>query len=112
MNHFQVGEWVVALEVFNPCPPSIPLIKGQSYIVKAICYCKKCGGQSINVVNTLPKHPKKTKCSLCEHSRDNEGVAWHGSFRFARFSDLEAELKSAVENEDYERAAVIRDIKI
>lgn len=88
-----------------------PLIEGRAYIVNDVSYCIRCGAQAVNVSGKAMEGIIRALC-WCGSDQNNQGLAWHDSRRFARLTDLEAELKTAVENEDYETAAMIRDIKI
>lgn len=111
MNRFSIGERVVALT--NPSEKySQPRIKGKTYTVLAVKYCVGCGIQDINVAgnSSIDFTHEICGCGLRTIAEDN--MWWTSSNNFARLTDLEAELKTAVENEDYETAAMIRDIKI
>lgn len=106
-KRFKVGETVIALN--NPSSElGQPRKKGQQYIVNAVIYCCSCGIQSINI------GPKTRNGSLfscgCGSKQPHWGLHWTVSEYFARPEELEAEMQSAVEEENYEHAAVLRDL--
>lgn len=103
-----VGDMVVALDS-TPNLFAQPREKGKIYMVKDISYCSKCGIQAINIGFYLDysKFTDNATCTCCGTKRKCNGKHWTLSYRFAPIS--ESTLQSAVEEENYELAAIIRD---
>lgn len=98
-----VGDKVVALG--NGKGLQQPIIKDNHYIVNAIQYCLKCGLQMVNVGFTTT-HRTDVDCDCGSH-QPHKGLYWTGAYAFAPLS--ETSLQHAVEEENYELAAIIRD---
>lgn len=108
MKRFEIGEKVVAL-TDPPNSNCQKRKKGCIYTVTSMMFCTVRGHQFINIDD------QKTIAYLvsCNCGTDHEKPddrAYTYSKHFARLSDLEREEKEAVENEDYETAAILRDI--
>lgn len=106
-NKFKIGEEVIALThpVNEQCQPRV---KGKIYIVKDIHYCSKCGQQSINI-GPMSKSPLID----CDCGVKNQLCGYlHFTFSkyFIRPQELQSQLEQAVEEENYEFAATLRDI--
>jgi hypothetical protein len=113
-KRFKIGDKVVSLT--NPATEgSQPRVKGKTYNVKAVQYCSGCGAQVINLGYHLPipnstiRYSDYSDC-VCGKEVLNEGLFWTLSKFFARADDLESAIEEAVENEDYETAATLRDL--
>jgi len=109
-KRFKIGDKVVSLT--NPATEgSQPRVKGKTYNVKAVQYCSGCGTQNINLGYGLPpnKFSNYGDCT-CGKEALNEGLYWTLSKYFARVDDLDTAIEEAVENEDYETAATLRDL--
>ena len=115
MKRFEIGQIVVALtnppDEFNQ-----PRTKGCKYPILDVMYCSKCGIQDINIAGELGKYAPNGKlwskymtCS-CGNTSLNHGKHWTNSENFALVDDIKEELEEAVANEDYELAALLRDI--
>lgn len=113
-RRFKIGDKVVALT--NPLSEgSQPRVKGKTYNVQAVRYCSGCGVQVINLGYHLPipnNHIQYSEYSDCVCGKEalNEGLFWTLSKYFAKVDDLETAIEEAVQNEDYETAAVLRDL--
>lgn len=107
MNRIEhkVGEDVIALESYQS------IEKGKVYGVEAICYCPICGEQSVDVGTPLRLEVANKRCShdqailLSEYRRD-----WYSSSRFASINNKSEALEAAIKVEDYELAAILRDL--
>ena len=108
MKRFEIGQIVVALEDSKEIMQQ-PFKKGSKYKIEDIGYCAKCGKQFINFTNLLPPRGS-SKCKTCNNIQPNNGKTWSSSEYFALVDDITEELKEAVANEDYELAALLRDI--
>jgi hypothetical protein len=105
-KRFKIGDKVVALT--NPKSEfGQPRIKGNTYVVNAIMYCSGCGEQEINIGSSNPKNT--TKCT-CGELMLSKGLKWTHSHLFTKINDLDSAIEEAVENEDYEMAAILRDL--
>lgn len=111
-QQFKVGEKVIAL---NSCPETDttrqPRVKGKIYEVKAVMYCSGCGSQKINIGYLSQTGAEKLRCD-CNKRVDNEGLKWTNSIHFAKLDNLDKLIEEAVENEDYELAATLRDLQL
>ena len=108
-KRFKIGNKVVSLT--NPANEgSQPRVKGKTYNVKAIQYCSGCGEQVINLGYRLPNDVSEYSDCNCGKQVFNEGLFWTMSKFFAKVDDLDSALESALENEDYELAVMLRDL--
>jgi hypothetical protein len=108
-KRFKIGDKVVSLT--NPTREgSQPRVKGKTYNVQAVQYCSGCGVQVINLGYRLPNNTMRYSDCICGKEIFNEGLFWTLSKFFARADDLESAIEEAVENEDYETAATLRDL--
>ena len=108
MKRFEIGDKVVALN--NPENYfSQNRIKGHTYLVKDVLYCSKCGGQNINIGPKAKSNSGLLGC-FCGHKNSNRGLGWTSSRYFAKVDDLADAIEAAVAEEDYETAAILRDI--
>lgn len=101
---FKIGEKCVALNN-QPDRFSQPRVKGQIYTVKGISYCMKCGNQFINLGYKV-EYGTLLGCD-CGSNQPNNGLHWTYSQNFSPLT--EEALEKAIENENYELAAVLRD---
>jgi hypothetical protein len=108
-RRFQLGDKVVALTGHRN-EKGQPRVKGKIYAVHAIQYCPACGEQKINLGISAPINTSSIIICTCNKKRPNEGLYWTSSKFFAKVDDLESALEEAVENEDYELAAMLRDL--
>jgi hypothetical protein len=109
-KRFKIGDEVVALN--NPKNKyGQPRIKGDTYIVKAIMYCSGCGKQVINLGASLPDKLSDYLECTCGKLTNNERLYWTNSEYFAKLDELEEALEEALENEDYDTAIILRDLK-
>ena len=111
-QQFKVGEEVIALNS-SPVEDTTrqPRIKGKKYIVNAVLYCSGCGTQKINIGYQSTTPTGKLVCD-CGKRMDCEGLKWTNSVFFAKLDDIDNLIEEAVENEDYELAATLRDINV
>jgi protein-arginine kinase activator protein McsA len=108
MKRFKIGDKVIALN--NPPDNNCqPRVKGNTYIVEAIMYCSGCGEQQINIGSSSSKNNMKCTCGEVVL---NKGLKWTHSYLFTKINDLDIAIEEAVENEDYEMAVILRDLKI
>jgi hypothetical protein len=107
IRHY-IGDKVVALT--NPATDISQFrVKGQIYEVMDAAYCPKCGKQAINIGQKTSL--TKTICNTCGTLRDNYGLYWTGSELFVKVDDIEELLTEAINDEDYELASTLRDLK-
>lgn len=108
MKRFEIGDSVVALN--NPKDSrSQPRIKGKVYKIVDIMYCCGCGMQVINIGESAQISSGFVSCP-CNTRTPNKGLAWTQSKYFAKVDDLADAIEAAVAEEDYETAAMLRDI--
>lgn len=108
MKAFNIGDKVVALT--NPSSEhSQPRIKGKMYIVVNLMYCQKCGEQMISL--GLKSKNSLVHCT-CNHLQNNDGFHFTLSKHFAKVDEFDQEIEEAIKDEEYEIAALLRDLKI
>jgi hypothetical protein len=108
-KRFKIGDKVVAL-TSNRDEKSQPRVKGKIYNVHAIRYCPGCGMQKINLGLPIPAGTSNMTVCTCSKKSPSEGLYWTLSKFFAKVDDLDSALESALENEDYELAVMLRDL--
>lgn len=109
MKRFEIGDKVVAL-VSSTHPFTQTRIKGNVYTVEDILYCTKCGIQVINIGQKCKGNTGLLECSICGDTSSNRNLGWTQSRYFAKVDDLSEAIEEAVAEEDYETAALLRDI--
>jgi hypothetical protein len=111
-QQFKVGERVIALDSCPETDPSRqPRVKGKIYEVKAVLYCSGCGSQKINIGYNSLSTSGQLRCD-CNKRGDAEGLKWTNSSHFAKLDNIDNLIKEAVEDEDYELAATLRDLQL
>lgn len=112
MENFKIGETVIALNSTkrygNGYVDHHPREKGKTYVIKDVCYCSKCGQQNVNVGYKW-RSADLMNCD-CGNSQNDYGLGWSESFNFIRPSELKQKIAEAVEQENYEEAAELRDL--
>ena len=105
-KEFNIGDEVVSLS--NTTNSNSQLrIEGKKYIVMDAMYCPTCGAQCINI-GGVAKY-RQVKCG-CGDVQDSRGKSWTNSTEFSKVNHIEKEMLDAVKIENYEEAAVLRDI--
>jgi len=108
MKTFNIGDKVIALT--NPMTiHSQPRIKGKMYIVVSVMYCQQCGIQMISLGVKANNPSILCTCSNVQH---NDGLCYTQSIHFAKVDEFDKEIEEAVAEENYELAALLRDLKI
>ena len=108
MKTFNIGDKVIAL-TDSKNELSQPRQKGKIYIVVSLMYCQRCGIQMVSL-GIKSKRPK-IHCT-CGCSQNNDGLCFTHSKHFAKVDEFDQEIADAVEEENYELAALLRDLKI
>jgi protein-arginine kinase activator protein McsA len=107
MKNLKIGDQVIALT--NPQGDyAQKRVKGNIYTVKDVLYCHSCGSQKINI--GMPKIKHNTVGCNCGAISDNKGLGWTSSNLFVKVDDIHNAIDVACEVEDYETAAMLRDI--
>ena len=99
-----VGDKVVAL-TSNSSPRSQTRVAGQTYVVKDVTYCQKCGMQAINIGQST--YIPFIDCT-CGHEQPTRGKHWTDSPLFAPLQEIDNLMASAIETENYEMAEVLK----
>ena len=108
MENFKIGDIVISLT--NPPNPFCqPRVKGKQYEIKAISYCMSCGSQQINIGHTAVVS-NYISCE-CGSTQQNNGLRWTSSKHFIKQEDIEETIAMAVEEENYDIAIMLRDLK-
>jgi protein-arginine kinase activator protein McsA len=108
-KRFSVGQKVIALND-SKLKNHQPRIKGNIYVIKSVIYCHNCGAQYLNFgykSNLDTSDFGKCACGAKTHAK---GLFWSNSKNYAPLDDIEEILRTAVEEEDYELATLLRDI--
>lgn len=113
MSNFKKGDKVIALSN----PPELrtqPRQKGNVYFVEAILYCSDCGSQMINIGPKVDDGVTEVNCASCNTEQNNRGLMWtiSSQFRKADEEGIQAAIEECLENEDYEGAAILRDVEL
>jgi protein-arginine kinase activator protein McsA len=107
---YKVGQRVVALS--NSKPNSIqPRVKGKIYTIDSILFCSGCGKQFLNFGTIADEGCDKYGTCSCGTKTDGRGLVWTSSIFYAPIDDIDSQIEKAIEEEDYELAAPLRDIK-
>lgn len=109
MKTFKIGDKVIAL-TDSPDESCQQRVKGKLYVVCSILYCCKCGVQSINIGQKVGSMDGVSRCP-CGHKQAHEGLYWTVSKHFAKVDDYQESLNEALFNEDYELAALLRNLR-
>jgi hypothetical protein len=108
MKTFNIGDKVIAL-TDSKTELSQPRQKGRMYIVVSIMYCQRCGVQMVSL--GIKSNGPKIHCT-CGVIQSNDGLCFTQSKHFAKVDEFDQEIADAVEEENYELAALLRDLKI
>ena len=84
------------------------VVKGHSYIVRAVTYCPHCGLQSVNLGEE--SNSSQYECFSCRVPCDSHDLMWTRSKYFVTKKDAELGLASAIKDEEYDVAILLRDI--
>ena len=102
----KVGDKVIALSD-NPDDSCQFRRRGSVYMVNAMSYCVMCMTSLVNIGQR--SHHKGVKCK-CGMLMDTQGLMWTPKDEFILLEDKQSALNEAIEREDYEFAAKLRDI--
>ncbi len=108
-SRFKVGQDVVALSN-SKSDSNIKRVKGVVYNIKDVFFCNKCGVQYLNFGEVTSS--KDGWCPLCNTPLGLQGKFWVINRHYAPLDEktLEEMLEKAVDDEDYELAASLRDM--
>lgn len=81
--------------------------KGSVYMVNSLSYCPVCNNNLINIGQRSQHTAVKCKCGMMMHS---QGLMWTPEYEFVLLADKQKALQKAVDCEDYEFAAKLRDL--
>jgi len=82
---------------------------GKVYTVKIAIQCPNCNAEYICIsTQELPKS-YNMQCGSCKEHSFKSNRMWHRAVHFIHATNLEEQLKIALELEDYELAARLRD---
>ena len=81
--------------------------KGSVYMVNMVSYCPICDMNMINIGQRTEHKAVKCKCDMLMSSM---GLMWTPDSEFVLLSDKDQALQRAVDCEDYEFAAKLRDL--
>jgi hypothetical protein len=108
MKTFNIGDKVVALTDSKHIL-SQPREKGRLYNVVSVMYCQRCGTQMVSL--GFKAKGSKILCT-CGSTQHNDGLCFTQSKHFAKVDDFDQEIAYAIEEENYEIAALLRDLKM
>ncbi len=110
-NNFEKGESVISLSDPTQLYEQ-PRRKGSRYFVQEVMFCAGCGAQWINLGYKVELNggPLNCECAPCKNVQSARGLYWTHRVHFARPSELSILEAEAVNREDYEAAADLRDI--
>jgi hypothetical protein len=102
----KVGDKVIALSD-APDDRCQFRMKGSVYMVNAMSYCVMCMKTLINIGQRSNYQAVQCKCGMM---METQGLMWTPKDEFVLLSDKQIELDKAIEREDYEFAAKLRDL--
>ena len=102
----KVGDKVIALSD-NPDDKCQFRRKGSVYMVNAMSYCVMCMKSLVNIGQRSNHKGVMCKCGML---MDTQGLMWTPKDEFVLLDQKEQALKHALEIEDYEFAAKLRDL--
>ena len=82
-------------------------MKGSVYMVNAVSYCVMCMKTLINIGQRSRHQEVMCKCGML---MDTHGLMWTPQDEFVLFDQKDQALQRAVDCEDYEFAAKLRDL--
>jgi hypothetical protein len=102
-----IGDKVVALMNHGG------IIAGKEYKVLDVEYCSKCGMQAIHVgiYSTEPYAGSVCECGYKIHYNPEKRDEFKFSYRFAPLQEIDNLMASAIEEENYELAQTLKEIK-
>lgn len=105
---FKIGDIIVALNS-KVCELN-PRIEGNEYKVLGSTCCPECKEELVCINKTNATKSYKIKCAICGDTSMKSNHMWTlaSNFRAKEFDPYE-ELERAIANEDYMRAAELRD---
>lgn len=106
---FKIGDIIVAL---NSKDCSInPRVKDKEYKVIGSTCCPECSEELVCISKNHNSKTYKIKCAVCGDTSMKSNHVWTlaSNFRNKEFDPYE-ELERAISNEDYMRAAELRDM--
>jgi hypothetical protein len=110
MGKFNTGDKVIALSS-KDCNKN-PRQKGKEYKVIGVMECPECSEEFICINDKQYSNTLRIKCAACSCSNIYSNHMWTlaSNFRSKDQFDPHYELKIAIKDEDYMRAAKLRDI--
>lgn len=108
MKRFNIGDKVVAL-TNSPNSRCQKRVKGNIYTVLDVDYCRRCGGQGINI-GGKDASAIDVKCNCGSSQESSNGLYYTDSKHFALADNLHQELENAVAEERYEDAQVLNEL--
>ena len=81
--------------------------KGSVYMVNAMSYCVMCMKTLINIGQRSNYQAVQCKCGMM---MDTQGLMWTPKDEFVLFDQKDQALQKAIDCEDYEFAAKLRDL--
>lgn len=105
--NFTIGDKVIALS--SSVNNEQLRVKGNLYIVNAVGYCSGCGSQIINVSGETKIQSGKCTCGNIQPAK---GLWWTTSRHFIKADEnsISEAIKEALESENYELAATLRNL--
>jgi hypothetical protein len=102
----KIGDKVIALS--NPPDDRCQFrSKGSVYMVNAVSYCVMCMKTLINIGQRSNHAAVMCKCGMM---METQGLMWTPQDEFVLLADKEFAMQNAVDCEDYEFAAKLRDL--
>jgi hypothetical protein len=106
-SKYKVGDKVVA--VTGNDGKYTKRVIGKVYTVTMVAGCMSCNTEYLCLSDIqLPKSYNLT-CASCKESSFRSNRMWHRSIHFTSADNLEEQLRIALEQENYELAATLRD---
>jgi hypothetical protein len=105
---YRVGQKVVGLN----SNPVVPRQKGKVYTITAVLFCSACGKQFLNFGKKADESfEAHGVCTSCGDRIETKGLIWTSAKHYAEVKDIDAMIQKALDQENYELAAELRDVK-
>jgi protein-arginine kinase activator protein McsA len=107
MERFKKGDKIVA--VTSSSNPKNPREAGKTYTIVSVMSCPLCHEEYVCFHIENQNHSYRMRCAGCKGDHIQSNHLWHRSAHFRLATDLKEQLRLALEQENYELAAQLRD---
>ena len=106
-HRYRIGQKVIGLN----SNPVVPRVKGKVYTIDSVLFCSECGKQFLNFGKRADNSFENFGICTCGAKIDTKNRVWTSSKHYAPIDNIELQIEKAIEEENYELAASLRDAK-